>query len=124
MGLTNSSDSMRTRVLCISNPLDPTDFNWVNPLYNTCRFNGSLSLKRDLPITTATPQPNPTATRFAIKDAEKEGVLSLINTSGQVIKQENFVPGTEVDISALPKGLYMFRLVIEGAVMQGKVVRE
>jgi hypothetical protein len=73
---------------------------------------------------TATPQPNPTANRFTIPGVGREGVLSLINASGQVVRQESFVPGAEVDISALPKGLYLFRLVSEGAVTQGKVVRE
>ena len=72
----------------------------------------------------AQPLPNPTANRFTIPGVGREGVLSLVNSSGQVVRQESFVPGSEVDISSLPKGLYLFRLVSEGAVTQGKVVRE
>ncbi len=105
-GILGGWDSLLTRPLCISNPLDTSDINYVNPMFNTCflRISGiNKTISQE-----SMAYPNPTYGRFKLRGyKEKEGLtLRIFSNSGKEVWRGIPSPEGEIDISQLSPGLY------------------
>jgi hypothetical protein len=68
--------------------------------------------------------PNPASTNITISTPAK-GSLSILNLNGQqVITRQITEPKTQFNISALPSGVYVVKLVGEKGVQVGKIIKE
>ncbi|MFH1295791.1 MAG: T9SS type A sorting domain-containing protein [Bacteroidota bacterium] len=68
--------------------------------------------------------PNPTSTQTAIETPTK-GYLFILNLSGQqLLQQEITEPTTTIDVSTLPSGVYVVKLVGEKGVGIGKFIKQ
>ena len=68
--------------------------------------------------------PNPASTHITI-ETSSQGQVSIINLQGQeLMSQQITQPKTEIDISSLPSGVYLVKLVGEKGVQVGKLVIE
>lgn len=72
----------------------------------------------------ALPYPNPTASRFALKKAFGKGEIHLFNLNGRCLLSKTISPGTEIDISHLPSGKYLYRAILDDEPHVGSVVKE
>ena len=67
--------------------------------------------------------PNPTSSTIVIVNIEK-GKLSILNLGGQhLLQQQITAPVTNIDVSNLPNGIYMVKVVGEKGVQTGKFVK-
>ncbi len=124
-GIIGGLDSMLTRPLCISNPLDTSDINYVNPMFNTCflRISGINKTISQESIA----YPNPTSGKFRLRGyKEEEGLtLRIFSNSGKEVWRGIPSPEGEVDISNLSPGLYHVEaLTTSGNRWSTRVVRE
>jgi photosystem II stability/assembly factor-like uncharacterized protein len=57
--------------------------------------------------------PNPATTKIHIKniDPGKNSILSIYNLQGQMLMQQAITAGSETDVSTLPNGIYITRIV-------------
>lgn len=68
--------------------------------------------------------PNPTSTNISIATTVK-GNLSILNLNGQQLLQQEITELlTTIDVSKLAKGIYFLKLVGEGGVQVGKIIRQ
>ena len=68
--------------------------------------------------------PNP-ASHMIMIYSPANGLLGIFNLSGQQVLQQNItVPATTLDISTLPSGVYIVRLVGKEGVEMGKFIKE
>ncbi len=124
-GLVGGYDSIATYPLCVKNPLDPSDFQYVNPMFNTCFLRISGISKTHSQESMA--YPNPTSGRFKLRGyKDEEGLtLRLFNNSGKEVWRGVPSPEGEVDISNLSPGLYHVEaLTTSGKRWSTRVVRE
>ena len=70
--------------------------------------------------------PNPATNKLTIQCPEKQTVkMQVYSTIGQCVLQSNLIKGpNDVDISSLPKGLYIIRLTSADWSVLGKFVKE
>jgi photosystem II stability/assembly factor-like uncharacterized protein len=67
--------------------------------------------------------PNPTSSTIVIENIDK-GKLSILNLDGQhLLQQQITAPVTNIDVSNLPNGIYMVKVVGEKGVQTGKFVK-
>jgi hypothetical protein len=77
-----------------------------------------------VPKKSLTVYPNPAFTNITIETITK-GCLSILNLSGQQLLQREITePTTTVDISTLPSGVYIVKLVGKKGVQMGKVIKQ
>ena len=55
--------------------------------------------------------PNPSSDKLTVNSSIVFSKYAIYNASGQLIKREAFLQSNEIDISALPKGLYVLQLI-------------
>jgi hypothetical protein len=68
--------------------------------------------------------PHPSSGRITL-DTNDIGYLSLCNLNGQsLLQQEITGPITTIDVSALPGGVYILKLIGENGVQVGKVIKK
>jgi len=68
--------------------------------------------------------PNPSSGKITI-ETPIEGIINILNTSGQAILQKLITePNTTIDVSGLPSGVYVVKLVGEKGVQVGKVIKQ
>jgi hypothetical protein len=68
--------------------------------------------------------PNPTDVKISI-DSKEGGNLFIFNSQGhQFLQQEITVPTTTIDVSILPSGVYVVKLVGEKGVQVGKFIKQ
>ncbi|CAN5521677.1 hypothetical protein BH10BAC1_BH10BAC1_13540 [soil metagenome] len=66
--------------------------------------------------------PNPSIGKFTV---EAEGDLSVFNVLGKIIHTQHIeAAAKEVDLTALPSGIYYFQLISEGKILTKKLVKE
>jgi len=68
--------------------------------------------------------PNPASHNLTIETVEK-GVLSVYNLNGTLLLQQEIMkPNATIDVSNLPNGLYVLKVVREKEVEVGKFIKE
>jgi len=68
--------------------------------------------------------PNPAVNELTVETFEK-GILSVFNLNGELLLQLKITESTtKIDITTLPKGLYLLKLVGEKDVRTGKFIKE
>ena len=68
--------------------------------------------------------PNPSSTNITIGSTIK-GSLSIINSSGQIILQQELAePTITIDVSPLPDGVYLIRVMGEKKALVGKIIKK
>ena len=68
--------------------------------------------------------PNPTCDNLIVEKVEK-GILTVINLSGMLFLSEEITkPSTTIDVSNLPSGVYVLKVVGEKEVKVGKFIKE
>jgi hypothetical protein len=68
--------------------------------------------------------PNPASTAITFKTSS-EGHLSILNFNGQqLLRQEITEPNTTIDVSTLPNGVYVVKVVGENRAQVGKVIKQ
>jgi len=68
--------------------------------------------------------PNPASANITIESTIK-GSLCILNSSGQVILQQELAePTITIDVSSLPGGIYLIRVMGEKKVLVGKIIKE
>ncbi len=69
-----------------------------------------------------TPYPNPTSGVLNFRGLNTPAQLSLVSVNGQSVGQWPVLPGQALDLGQLPMGVYFYRLMTAGQVVNGKVV--
>ncbi len=69
-----------------------------------------------------TPYPNPTSGVLNFRGLNNPAQLSLVSVNGQSVGQWSVLPGQALDLGQLPMGVYFYRLMTAGQVVNGKVV--
>jgi hypothetical protein len=67
--------------------------------------------------------PNPVTDVFTINGIEGTATLQIINTNGQVVKNELINSGQKVSVGDLPQGIYIVKLTTENGVAEKKLVK-
>jgi hypothetical protein len=68
--------------------------------------------------------PNPMTDRILVEGINAATSLMIFDGTGRLLLQQRVLPGTSIDVSALPAGVYYLRLQMEGIVVHRKVVKE
>jgi hypothetical protein len=110
--------------------LTSSDMNgqWINTPGYFCVDNFTLE---DLPTainaldnsSTISFYPNPASEQLFVS-TENEVNLSILNTSGVVVKNETLYANDVVDISGLNAGIYIIRMESNGAVFTEKLIKQ
>ena len=74
--------------------------------------------------TQITPYPNPCASTLRFAGQSQQANLVLYGMEGKLHIQKQVQPKQAVDVSMLPKGLYLYRLTSQGTAWSGRVVKE
>ena len=109
--------------LIVTNNLFCTDtltyYPWGQPPTATQEHVKSLEVKL---------YPNPAKDQVTIAlspAAEKEALLQLYNSSGQVVRLQTLQPGqNQLSLHELPQGLYLWHIYLNGQHQTGKLVRK
>lgn len=115
-------------------PASPTLFYRLSAVRNECgsgTIGSPATLKVEL-ITALEPTaptlrvfPNPTAQRLRIEGLSAPTELRLLTPGGQLLRRVRHAPdGTELDLSALPAGLYLLQVNRETGPVTYRVVKE
>jgi hypothetical protein len=92
-------------------------FHYFQTLTDIIEIKDLTSLKINI-------YPNPTSTTITIETITK-GHLSILNLSGQrLLHQEISEPTTTIDVSTLPCGVFVVKLVGENVVQVGKFIKQ
>jgi hypothetical protein len=68
--------------------------------------------------------PNPVQSSFRFGKEFGRGEVHLFSADGRrVFSAPELVPGSAVDVSALPPGMYSYRAVLEGRPYRGKLIK-
>ena len=67
--------------------------------------------------------PNPASDQLFV-DVEGEVELSILNTSGEVLKNETVLDNGSIDISSLNSGIYIVRMKSDGIVYTDKLIKQ
>lgn len=99
------------------------DANQWKEFINIVELNTTLSnslTKADIQF-----YPNPTTNVLHISGVEKNTQIEIYNVAGKLIKSHTLNTGfNSIDISTLPKGVYLLRGVVEGEKWVGRFVKE
>jgi len=68
--------------------------------------------------------PNPFISTFQLKGIEGSYTLSLMNVSGKVMLTKQATGNENISVSALPKGLYIFKVISNDRTFTGKIAKE
>jgi hypothetical protein len=77
-----------------------------------------------MPLESIAVYPNPASANITIESTIK-GSLSILNSSGQIILQQELAePTITIDVSHLPGGVYLIRVMGEKKMLVGKIIKE
>lgn len=70
--------------------------------------------------------PDPARTYFNVETSlEESGSVEILSTNGQVLFSETLQRGTDgIDVSGIPRGLYIVKVTLESEILTGKLVIE
>jgi hypothetical protein len=68
--------------------------------------------------------PNPVTDIFTINGIEGTATLQIINTNGQVVKNELINSGQKVSVGNLPQGMYIIKLTTENKKVEKKLIKQ
>ena len=66
--------------------------------------------------------PNPTSAFIKVNGLQGRHDLIIYNTAGKIVARHEVVDGDEMDVSALPQGIYYFKLVQGDTIQSGKLI--
>jgi len=96
-----------------TNPLNPGDTVSISALEQLIR-------PKDSPILF----PNPVVDHIHFQKLTKESQVSIYSTKGEKLLEENIEPLEQMDVSSLPKGLYLYHIEMGVRVFTGKFLKE
>ncbi|MCX6352608.1 MAG: T9SS type A sorting domain-containing protein [Bacteroidetes bacterium] len=70
--------------------------------------------------------PNPTLgeVNILLNAVAKQSSVSIYNTIGQLVIQENLIQQNHINISSLPNGIYLLRVIADGKLYDQKIIKE
>jgi hypothetical protein len=97
--------------------------SWGTPVGTDCTSLASIDDSKKNEDSFLRLFPNP-ASHMIIINSSAQGLLGIFNLSGQLVLQQIIeVPLTTLDISTLPSGLYIVKLMVKEGVEVGKFVK-
>lgn len=83
-----------------------------------------VNVKEEL-LRTVSLFPNPTRGTVEITGLENDGILTVFNYTGRMIRQEALAaPGAQLDLSGMPAGMYLLHIATANGVATSRVVKE